>query len=227
MPMRTPTRRRRRALCAALSCVIALAAFTGCNVVAPVAYLVGGPPKTPALYELDRRRPTVVFVDDRASVVPRRALRAAIGQEAESTMIEQGVVDQQSMISASATLRMAMAERYGEPQSIDTIGEAVGAEVVVYVEMISWSLRGDGVTFAPTARVSVKALDVANDVRLWPQTIGGHVMTVRLPQTASEGPTNRVERNAVEEGLARLVGLRIARLFYAHEADALSGRLDD
>lgn len=227
MRMTTPTLRRLRTLGAALCCAAALAGVAGCNIVAPVAYLVGGPPKTPALYELDRRRPTVVFVDDRASVAPRRALRAAIGQEAESTMIEQGVVDQQSMISASAALRMAMAERYGEPRSIDAIGEDVGAEVVVYVEMISWSLRGDGVVFAPTARVSVKVLDVANDVRLWPQTIGGHVMTVQLPQTASEGPTNRVERNAVEEGLARLIGLRVARLFYTHQPDPLSGRLDD
>jgi hypothetical protein len=227
MHTRHPILRRLGALGAAVCCAGALMVGAGCNIVAPIAYLVGGPPKTPALYELDRRRPTVVFIDDRASVVPRRALRASIGQEAESTMIEQGVVDQESMISASATLRLAMAERYGEPRSIDSVGEEVGAEVVVYVEMVSWSLRGDGVTFAPTARVSVKVLDVANDVRLWPQTIGGHVMTVQLPQTASQGPTNRVERNTIEEGLARLVGLRIARLFYTHEADPLSGRLDD
>ena len=227
MRRRPPTLRRLGLLSAAACCAGALAVGAGCNIVAPIAYLVGGPPKTPALYDLDRRRPTVVFVDDRASAVPRRALRAVIGQEAESTMIEQGVIDQPSMISASAPLRLAMAERYGEPRSIDSVGEEVGAEVVVYVEMLSWSLSGDGITFTPSTRVSVKVLEVANDVRLWPQTIGGHVMTVQLPQTAAQGPTNRVERNAVEESLARLTGLRIARLFYTHETDPLSGRLDD
>ncbi|MFG0275037.1 MAG: hypothetical protein ACF8QF_08270 [Phycisphaerales bacterium] len=211
----------------AVAGAVALASLGACNIVAPIAYLVGGPPKVPAAYELDKDRPTTIFVDDRASVVPRRGLRLMIGSEAESTLIEKKAIRQENMISADSTVRVALAERYGEPQSIDSIGEAVGAEVVIYVELAGWTLSRDGVSTSPAARLSVKVLDVTNNVRLWPSSINGHIMTVALPPTAAQGPQSRVEQNALEETLAKMTGLQIARLFFTHEEDALSGRLDD
>lgn len=216
-----------RSMLLAVAGAAVLASLGACNIVAPIAYLVGGPPKVPAAYELDKDRPTTIFVDDRASVVPRRGLRLLIGSEAESTLIEKKAVKQERMISADSTVRVALAERYGDPQSIDSIGESVGAEVVIYIEMAGWTLSRDGVSSAPAARLSVKVLDVANNVRLWPSSINGHIMTVSLPQSAARGPQSRVEQNALEEALARMVGLQIARLFFTHEEDSLSGRLDD
>lgn len=215
----------RGVLAGALACAPALLA--GCNVVAPVAYLVGGPPKVPAKHELDGKRRTVVFIDDRASVVPRRSLRALIGSEVDSTLIEQKAVKAENMIASDAALRVAMDERYGDPRSIDGIGEALDAEVVIYVELVAWTMSRDGVSVSPAARLSVKVLDVANDVRLWPGTVGGQMMTVALPTSAGQGPRNRLEQNAQEESLARMTGMQIARLFFAHEEDALSGRLND
>jgi hypothetical protein len=216
-----------RSMLLALAGAAALAPLGACNIVAPIAYLVGGPPKVPAAYELDKERPTTIFVDDRASVVPRRGLRLLIGSEVESLLIEKKAIKQEHMISADSTVRVALAERYGEPQSIDSIGESVGAQVVIYVEMAGWTLSRDGVSSAPAARLSVKVLDVENNVRLWPSSINGHIMTISLPPTAARGPQTRVEQNAIEETLAKMAGLQIARLFFTHEEDALSGRLDD
>lgn len=224
LPRRTT---RARGRLAAFVCAAPLLLTPGaCNIVAPVAYLAGGPPKKPAQHELDEDRPTVIFVDDRSNAAPRRSLRTSIGQEAESVLIEQGVVEQEKMIASSSTIRVALQERFGEPRSIDAIGEAVGAEVVIYVELVSWAMASDG-ALSPQGRINVKVLDVLNDARLWPAGPDGRTITIQLPPITGGAPQNRAELNAMEERLARRIGLEVARLFFAHEPDALSGRLDD
>lgn len=225
-----PTHRASRCaalLCAAGVALVSLAVAAGCNIVAPAAYIIGGPPKVQALHKLDSKRPTVVFIDDRANVLPRRSLRVLMGQEADATLIEKRVIDGQRMIASASAMRAAADERYGSPIPIGEIGKKVGAEVIIYVQVERWSLTRDGASFSPVALVRVKALDAAAEQRLWPAASDGHALLVELPIRSSEVPQSRAEQNAAEDMLANAVGLRIARLFFDHERDALSGRLGD
>ncbi len=61
-------------------------ALTGCNILGPAILLVEGPPKVQAQFTLEKKRPTVVFVDDRASVLPRRALRQQIAAMCQNAL---------------------------------------------------------------------------------------------------------------------------------------------
>jgi hypothetical protein len=228
---RTP---RQPMLCAVLRggllcgmALLGLAAAPGCNIVAPAAYIIGGTGKIPAQHKLDSRRPTVIFIDDRANVLPRRSLRVLMGQEADSTLIEKRVIAAPNMIASSSTMRAAADERYGTPIPIGEIAQQVGAEVIIYVQIERWALTRDGSSFSPVALVRVKVLDVAAEQRLWPAAGEGQALIVELPVRSREIPQSRADRNAAEDMLANAVGVRIARLFFEHERDALSSRMGD
>lgn len=203
------------ALCAAFAAV----ALPGCNVIAPAYYVLKGPPKTPAVFELDENRPTVVFVDDRASVLPRRSLREQIGQEAESTLLERRTIKKDEMISTLSALRTAAGERYGDAMTIGEIGNAIGAEVVIYVTVDTFTISRDGVSLSPLAEARVKVIDVAAQSRLFPPTGDGYPVRLDPPSGTGQIPTSRAARNSAENALARSLGVEVAQLFYKHLTD--------
>ncbi|MFG0258656.1 MAG: hypothetical protein ACF8GE_12215 [Phycisphaerales bacterium JB043] len=196
---------------------------SGCNIIAPGMYLLHGRGQVEPVVVLDPFRPTVVFIDDRASVLPRRSLRMAIGQEADSTLIEKGVVRQEALINSAAPLRYAVDERYGEPRPVSEVGLAVGADVIIYAECVTWTLSRDGASTSPFAMMRVKILDAQNRMHIWPLDGSSAPLRVELPRSAAPLPTTRTEQQALERTLAQTLGFKLARLFYRHERDQLDG----
>jgi hypothetical protein len=201
---------------ALLLAVAAAAPFlAGCNIVAPAYYLIHGPEKTKKLYPLDEEKTTVVFIDDRQNRVPRRALRVAIGQEAEKTLLSQKVV--KDMISAESALNAAGSDRHAHPASVSEIGADLKADIVIYATMDQFTLSTVGQSFAPLVSMRVMVIDVAADQRLWPADEAGYPLAVRPVLTAREMPTSLAGRFQVEDELARQAGVELAQLFYNHE----------
>ncbi len=198
----------------------------GCNIVAPVASLVAGPPKTQAAHKLDKASTAVIFIDDRASQAPRRSLRNVVATEAERTLIEKNVLAADQLFPSAAAARAAQGESYDAPISIAEVGRRVGADRVIYVEMTSFSLSRDGVTLSPSASARVKVIDAATGQRIFPDDAAGYPVTAQLPRGA-QAPASLAARAQVEQALAKALGVQIARVFFTHERDALSGRLND
>ena len=188
----------------------------GCNIVGPAYYFIHGPEKAKKLYELDPKRTTVVFVDDRSSRVPRRASRVAIGEQAEQTLLKERVV--KDMVSSQSAIQAAGTDREGKPASIAEVGAAVKADVVIYATVDEFSLTRDGQTYSPGAVLRVKVVDATGNARLWPENPAGHVVSVRLSPKTSDLPTSTAARFQAEDELARQAGQEIAWLFMDHEA---------
>jgi hypothetical protein len=223
----TTTRLTRLALLAACSAALALAAM-GCNIVGPVFLLIHGPEKTKAKFELDPERSHMLYIDDRANKLPRRALRRVVAQEAESSIITRADVPSENVITAAAGMQVASTERFGEPMSIVEIGRAVGAEVVIYAAVEDWRLSADGETVAPYARLRVKLIDASQNKRIWPDaSINGYTLAVEMPPSLARMPENLAAMNQLQRDMAVVVGDRLAKLFYDHEKDTLSGQLGD
>lgn len=218
--------RRPSAAVAAIAAALTIATAGGCNILGPAAYLVHGPPKVDAKHKLDDSRSTVIFIDDRNNRMPRRSLRLTTAEAAEQTLMRQGVVPEENMITTRSAMRAALGERDGEPMSIAEIGRSAGAEVIIYVAIEAWSLSRDGVSLSPAARARVKVIDAEQDRRLFPGAGGGHPLTVELPRRAEEMPSG-VHQNEAHTALAEALGLRLAQLFYKHQRNPLSGSLDD
>ncbi len=207
----------------ALGALLAALAPAGCNIAGPVYYFIHGPEKRPAAYTLNPELKTVFFIDDRASRLPRRSLVSALGVAAEEALLAAEAVEPQNMIAAVSTQRAAAAEKHGDLLSIAEIGRAAGADVVIYVSIEGFTLSHDGATLQPVAGAYVKVISVAEDKRLWPDTASGQPLRLVLPAGATP-PTERSAIAQLELGLAKSLGVEIARLFYAHEPDHLGDR---
>ncbi|MCA9292209.1 MAG: hypothetical protein KDA20_00160 [Phycisphaerales bacterium] len=189
-----------------------------CNIVAPIVYAVEGPPKNKAVADLEGNRPTVIFVDDRNSRLPKRSLRSDIARMAEQTLLDKDIIKTGRMIAATSALRAAAGESGDEPLSIVDIGREVGAEVIVYAEVKEFTLSRDGASVSPAAALEVKVFDTMTNARIWPAGDGGYPLVISLPTGHGQVyGMSLAERSAAERELANTVGLRLAQLFFTSE----------
>lgn len=196
-----------------------------CNVVGGAFYVVHGPEKVPALYDLDPAKKTVILIDDRGPVVNSRVNRVRIGTTAERMLLDQGKMEQ--VISSQDLLAIADREKGSKPMGLVELGEAVGAEVLISAMMVSFSLTPDGQTYQPAAQVSVKVMDVTGKKRLWPgEGQESYLLTVTVPQKQGTPPQTMSEIEAAYSALAERVGMSLANLFIKHELRTPDGRID-
>jgi hypothetical protein len=195
-----------------------------CNIVGPAVGLMADE-KVQAAYALDPKRPTVIFIDDRASALPSKMVRQRLAKAAEGALLEAKVLDA-DLISSDALVAAVAAERFGKPRSIADLGQAVGAEVVIYAAVDAFSLSRDGQEYSPTAVLRVKVIDAKDAKRLWPEdertavplTISPPVRTGTMPKTASD-------RAQAEGELAEVAGKSLAKLFFKHSVHEANPRV--
>lgn len=199
-------------------------AVPGCNIVGPAYYFIEGPAKQPALYTLDEKRTTVVFVDDPSSRLPSRALRGDIATSAEKHILAEDLLIKDRLIDSRGAFQAASADRFGRQLSITEIGRSVQADVVVYISIDEFGISPDGVTFAPVGVARVLVIDAKNDQRLWPATAGGQRIRVQLNERQGEAPRSRADSLAAQRELAIQIGRAAAELFYEHEAYQSAGK---
>jgi hypothetical protein len=141
----------------------------GCNYAVPAMWIAQGPPKKPAEFTLPKDKKLVVFVDDRKSVVSRLQLRALLADDIGTVIKQQGLVT--DVVSGRELISyVRRMETSSKRISIEDLGNAVNADIVLYVEMESFTLSPDGATPKPTAQVRVKVVDVKAKERLFRAT---------------------------------------------------------
>lgn len=192
--------------------------MSACNIVGPAYYFIHGPEKVPAAFTLDRKRTTIVFVDDQNSVLNRRNLRLEIASSATETIQREKLVD--DMLDGRAAIIAATRDRDGEPMSVTDIGRATKADIVIHVIVDGFTLSVDGVSYTPAASVRVKVIDAKDDKRIWPAAAldKGAPVTVTLFEKAQNPPTTAGAVAQAENELASEVGKAVAELFFEHEA---------
>ncbi len=211
-----------RALAAIAIGTAALTAIVGCNYILPASYIIEGPPKAPAAYELPSRR-TVIVVDDRLNRMSRIALRSTIGDSAGTELLENNVVPE-VISTRDAIALMRRLDTAAKPVSIQRLCESLGAEQVVYVEIDEFNLQGGRQEGGPEAVAVVKVIDVTNGVRLWPSA-GSEAVQSMLKDIDPSILSTSAGRREIEDKLAAELGQDIGMLFYAHPRRELGGRL--
>lgn len=213
----------RTTLCALVCAPLLLGA---CNIVGPAGFLLGGEEKIEALYQLPAEKPVVVFVDDRGSVLPSRAVRERISKNAEQTLLEGGAAAKSDIISSEAITAILSGERSTRQSGIAEIGASVGAGIVVYATVDAFGLSPDGSQFAPTSTLRVKVMDVKTRARVWPPSPQEwHTLTVQMPVDTRSMPTKQTDRSQAEQDLAARTGVLLGRLFVKHVRHEQSPRI--
>lgn len=201
-------------------------ALCGCNIVGPAFYFVHGPPKTPAQFELDPERPTLVFVDDSNSAIGRRRDRMQIASSAERLLKEKGLVEQLRPCGSAVTI--VMRESSTDPMSIVEIGRAVDAEVVVYATLDRFTISPDGASIEPAADIRVKVLDAVSGDRLFPTGEQEWFRkSVSLPRRLGLSDRTLSQQSRIRNELAERVGEELGLIFVEHETRRSESRVGE
>ncbi|GJM18271.1 MAG: hypothetical protein DHS20C14_04840 [Phycisphaeraceae bacterium] len=210
-----PISRFKTTLLAALACG-ALITQPACNVIGPVFYAVHGPEKILPEYELDPNAATVILVDDPGSTVGVRRLRAEIASAATTVLLNKGLVT--DMIEPRSALALASQPVDGKPLSITEIGQAVEADVVIYVLLTEFTLSADGASALQSASANVKVIDIREGRRVFPEDPTGASVRLRPEYRAADVANDPNRTVELEQQLANRFGLAIAQMFYKHES---------
>ena len=208
---------------------VLVAAFMGsCNILQPAAYLAMGQAKAPAKYVLEDT-PTVVFVDDRNNAIPINSsrVRRAVADDVTNQLMSR------DLVTMTISPRDAMAlsrnqDREGKLMSMGALGEAVGAEQVIFIEMLSYRGSPDNVTPRPSAACRLKVIDTVNKVRAFPAVDAEKEWQEIIVQGAPVSPElyrSSAGRREIEQMLAAAIADQVTKLFYKHIPDELGSRL--
>jgi hypothetical protein len=219
--------RARRSWGVAITVVVA--AFMGsCNILQPAAYLAMGQAKAPAKYVLEDT-PTVVFVDDRNNAIPINSsrVRRAVADDVTKQLMSR------DLVTMTISPRDAMAlsrnqDREGKLMSMGALGEAIGAEQLIYIEMLSYRGSPDNVTPRPSAACRLKVIDVVNKTRVLPGPDAEKAwqeIIVQGPPVSPELYRSSAGRREIEQLLAAAIADKVTKLFYKHIPDELGSRL--
>lgn len=214
---------RIKSIIAGASSLLAIGTLAGCNVITPVAYAIHGPEKVLPVFTPDPDLSTVIFVDDPSGQLAQRRLRYAIADDTTRRLMAKKVIV--DMIDSRSILNTATKERFGKQLSISELGQAAGADIVIYAVVTEFALTPQDGTYVPTASFRVKIIDTAAGQRVWPESESGYLMDVRIQQRT--GLTDADDgRLAIENELAGRAALGLAQLFYKHELpdSVLNGR---
>lgn len=222
--MRSITPLKRQFVIIALA--FAASTMSSCNLLVPLVVILAPDPEVKAVFELPDR-PTVVFVDDRKNLVTPTTLRRVIANRvSRDLMLKKVLTTTIESVDAMVIARQNDTDEYVMP--MDAIGRAVGAELIIYVEMLDFRERPDPYTPKPRGVCSVRVIDVVNHIRLFPPADAegsSHPLEVIMDAVNPEQFASRASRNQVALALAEQIGMETARLFYTYTDSRLGKNL--
>lgn len=181
----------------------------GCNVAGAVQYAAMGPPATPAMYKLNKV-PTLVLVENyeapSAAALDSDRLAMLLSRELQTHRVAP-VVDP----AALAALREQKPRDFGSMR-ISEIGQAVGAEQVIYINLIRSDVEQTAGLLKATLSARVKVIDAKTGRLLWPQdSAEGYPVGHETPMIR---PEETVTAETVRAKMIDTIALKIGRMFY-------------
>jgi hypothetical protein len=189
----------------------------GCTALGVAAYKLHGPPKVPAEY-VPQQRPMLVLVENYQHQSSVHAHADLLGRMLVKELEARKIAPLVSLDRLQA-LRDARPDAF-RTMSMSSIGRAVGAEQVLYVQLRNSDVApvagGDALTGQTSA--SVKVVDVATGDTLWPTDA---TVETGYPVAAASQLGTRNGGNVQDVRQRMYVDLshQIARLFYKWQPD--------
>ena len=195
-----------------------------CAVVAWFAAQFAPKEKVEAEYEPPKGKKVLVFVDDILSPVTYEPVKIELTNQLNRQLLAHRVAGK--TLSYDRLADMIAATPDFNLLSVSEVGEKLGAELVLYVQIDRFALRDDAAKELWHGRLqaTVRVVEVGKG-RLWPKDRpGGYPLEeVETPVSTDSSPTYGDE---ITRSLAAQMGEQIARLFYDHEAVRARKRAD-
>lgn len=172
--------------------VLAVAvALVGCE--APGFFASAVPRKIPRQHELERV-PTLVLVDDPNTLLGDPALKSVVAANVIAAMKTSKKSPELIDPSRLTTYEALQGERFGR-LPIDRVGQALGAQQVVYVLIETAGMSRAPGLLQPSGTARVKVIDAATGKRLFPEAVSdgaeqvrGFPVPVKMQAEAADDP---------------------------------------
>ncbi len=180
-----------------------------CQAVALAIYKLSPPPKVPAKY-VPKKEPMLVLVENyenpSVTYVASQQLTAALRTDLERNKVAP-LVDADKIVE----LRDMNPDAF-KKMSIPQLGKSVGAKQVLYINLQSLNVEGDGVMVRGVAQGQVKIIDVTTGQTLWPTDLAaGYELLLQTPfARVEERSTEQNVRNQLVTGVSD----QVSKLFY-------------
>lgn len=211
--------------------------LTGCNIGSAVIYATTPEPRQEALYELKSDAVTAVFVDDRRNIMQERGFVFVIAEAVNRSLEERKLCNK--ILPARKTIgTIIQKDSYSDPLTIQSIGELVGAEQIIYVKIDAFGFvqEPNKSNLIPVSRASVKVVDLERKQRVFPSQSseeGWHTVYAKIDRInplQAAGETRYRREQLIS--LSKKLGEEISRVFYTHylrergDPSSLGNRLD-
>lgn len=233
-PVRVPATIRRRTPAAPIVVALLLAAaLTGCEAAGFLA--AASRPKVPAQHTLDPVD-TLILVEDAELQLGDPSLANLMANAIADDLREQRALFGAAIVG-QAELEALKADFGGrfERMAIDEIGQRLGAEQVVYVEVLAASVERAPGVLQPKGLAGVKVIDAVARERVFPAVEGvdaaqgsvrGRVVAARLSIDLADTEDRGLVAE-VNQSLALALAHEAGKLFYEHRNDTSGNRLPD
>ena len=173
------------------------------------------PQKVDAIYTLPSDKTILVFVDDLINPVSYEPIKIELTERLNAKLIEQGIAAE---VVPYEELLNVMASTPGFNQlHIPTVGQKMDADLVLYVEVVNFSLKDSDVSplWHGKFKTKVKIVD-SQEGRLWPEDRPGGYPVEPVETRPAENPSSSYG-SELAEILAERMADSIVRLFNDHE----------
>lgn len=200
---------------AGMACLLAVLALSGCEGVSFIAQAFDD--KVKPEFEPDEDKPLLVLVDDSTLALDDPSLptfvAALIGQQLVQEKAVKTVIPPEK-IAAYAQQRADNFRR----TPIDQVGRDLGAEQVIYVNLIKAGLNMEPGVVRPDATAKVRLIDAKTGQRLFPLNIpDGRTVNVAIKARPATGENMRGESTVIRRELAQRLARDVARLFHKYK----------
>ena len=171
--------------------------------------------KVPAKFTLPKGKTVLVFPDDLQNPVSYPPVKRALGNNLGELLTEKKLVAE--VVAYSELARLKAREPEFNLMSIPKIGRQLKADLVVYVNIETFTLKDNPVDTLWRGRLAarVKVVDVLKG-RIWPDESAGYPVKVTAPAAESNSDAFGGE---VAKMLAESLAAEIAQLFHDHYVD--------
>jgi hypothetical protein len=208
-----------------LALSLSLGLVAGCNVIGLAAYRTAGPTKVPPKFK-PAPTPMVVLAESYRArgigVTDADALARYVSKQLDQNKVAP-VVSPETLLDYRSQAGSAY-----ERASMASIGRAVGARQVIYVELVESKVDaaiGSNIVKG-SAAAKVRVIDADTGTLLWPTESGdGYPLSVETPPFSPDKGMNEIN---VRDAVLRELGDRIAKLFYEwqpEDEDARHGEM--
>lgn len=199
-------------------------ALSGCAVVAWTVAAWTPPKKVPAECKVPENKTILVFVDDIIHEVVYEPVKMELTVQLNKQLVEHKVAGRTVKYDRLLDL-IAAAPKFNR-LSVSEVGQKLGADIVLYVQVDKFSLKDSNVSplWHGQLQTTVRIVEVGKG-RLWPKDRpAGH--TVEPLDIPTSDETSRGYGSKLARIMARQMAHRIAKLFYEHK-EAREGTLRD